>query len=119
MAACLGVSSYCAALVSHLPIPDLRLPLSPVEVRSANPSLHRAAQYVRMSTEHQQYSTENQSAAIAQSAKAHNLEIVRSFVDAGKSGLKLAGRHALQELIRTVETNRADFDCVLVFDYVV
>jgi DNA invertase Pin-like site-specific DNA recombinase len=46
------------------------------------PSTHllRAAQYLRMSTDHQQYSTVNQSAAIALYAAAHNIGIVRSFV---------------------------------------
>ena len=36
----------------------------------------RAAQYVRMSTEHQQYSTENQSEVIARYAAQHGMEIV-------------------------------------------
>jgi hypothetical protein len=35
----------------------------------------RAAQYVRMSTEHQQYSTENQSEVIARYAAQHGMEI--------------------------------------------
>jgi DNA invertase Pin-like site-specific DNA recombinase len=48
-------------------------------------NLIRAAEYVRMSTEHQQYSTENQSAAISQYAQAHRMEIVRSYSDLGKS----------------------------------
>jgi hypothetical protein len=38
----------------------------------------RAAQYVRMSTEHQQYSPENQLDIIRQYAAAHNMEIVRN-----------------------------------------
>jgi DNA invertase Pin-like site-specific DNA recombinase len=87
-----------------------------VEVGITSSAVLRAAEYVRMSTEHQQYSTQNQSAAIAQYAAAHGMEIVRSYVDAGKSGLKLAGRDALQELIRIVENRRADFDCILVYD---
>jgi hypothetical protein len=40
--------------------------------------LIRAAQYVRMSTEHQKYSTENQADAIAHYAAARGFEIVRS-----------------------------------------
>lgn len=87
-----------------------------MQALSPSPAILRAAQYVRMSTEHQQYSTGNQSAAIAQYAAAHGMQIVRSFVDAGKSGLKLAGRDALQELIRIVDGGRADFDCILVYD---
>lgn len=87
-----------------------------MEERIAKSALLRAAQYVRMSTEHQQYSTENQSGAIARYAKAHGMEIVCSYVDAGKSGLHLAGRNALQELIHTVEASQANFDFILVYD---
>ena len=40
----------------------------------------RAAQYVRMSTEHQQYSPENQLEVIRQYAATHQMEIVREFL---------------------------------------
>jgi DNA invertase Pin-like site-specific DNA recombinase len=69
-----------------------------------------------MSTEHQQYSIANQSAAIALYAAAHNIGIVRSFVDAGKSGTSIKGRKGLQELLSVVESGTADFDQVLVYD---
>jgi DNA invertase Pin-like site-specific DNA recombinase len=39
----------------------------------------RAAQYVRMSTEHQQYSIENQQTGIARYAERHGFEIVHLF----------------------------------------
>lgn len=48
----------------------------------------RAAQYVRMSTEHQKYSTENQEEAIRAYADRRSIEIVRTFADHGKSGLR-------------------------------
>ncbi|HTR56141.1 MAG TPA: recombinase family protein [Kofleriaceae bacterium] len=76
----------------------------------------RAAQYVRMSTEHQQYSTENQSAVLAEYAGRHNMTIVRTFTDAGKSGLRLDGREALKELIQVVQSGKADFEVILVYD---
>jgi DNA invertase Pin-like site-specific DNA recombinase len=76
----------------------------------------RAAQYVRMSTEHQQYSTENQAEDIARYAELHGLEIVRTYADEGKSGLNLEGRVSLQQLITDVTEHRADFDVVLVYD---
>ena len=41
----------------------------------------RAAEYIRMSTEHQQYSTENQAEAIRQYAEQRNMEIVRTYAD--------------------------------------
>jgi DNA invertase Pin-like site-specific DNA recombinase len=78
--------------------------------------LSRAAQYLRMSTEHQQYSIANQSAAIALYAAAHNTGIVRSFVDEGKSGTTIKGRSGLQALLHSVESAQADFDQVLVYD---
>ena len=43
----------------------------------------RAAQYVRMSTDRQQYSIHNQAAVIAAYAHAHNLTLVRTYKDEG------------------------------------
>ena len=51
--------------------------------------MYRAAQYVRMSTEHQQYSTENQGDKIREYAARRNIEIVRTYADEGKSGLRI------------------------------
>jgi DNA invertase Pin-like site-specific DNA recombinase len=69
-----------------------------------------------MSTEHQQYSTENQHAAVQRYADEHGLLIVRTFTDAGKSGLGIQGREALQELLRVVNSGSADFGTILVYD---
>jgi hypothetical protein len=69
-----------------------------------------------MSTEHQQYSTENQHAAIQRYADEHGLLIVRTFTDAGKSGVGIQGRDALQELLRIVNNGAADFATILVYD---
>src|SRR5437868_5775461 len=77
--------------------------------------LGRAAQYVRMSTDHQKYSTENQADAIRQYAERRGLEIVRTYADEGKSGLRLDGRDALQRLIRDVQSgDDTDFSTILV-----
>jgi len=76
----------------------------------------RAAAYVRMSTEHQKYSTENQLDAIREYAACRDLEIVRIYADEGKSGLQLKGRYALQRLLRDVESGTADFTTILVYD---
>jgi DNA invertase Pin-like site-specific DNA recombinase len=76
----------------------------------------RAAQYVRMSTEHQQYSTDNQAAAIARYAEQRGYEIVKTYADEGKSGLNISGRVALQLLLEEIESGVADFDAVLVYD---
>lgn len=76
----------------------------------------RAAQYVRMSTEHQQYSTANQADVIAAYAAARNIKIVKTYADEGKSGLRLDGRNALQRLIADVERGEVEFETILVYD---
>jgi len=76
----------------------------------------RAAQYVRMSTEHQKYSTENQAEIIARYAEARGMEIVKTYADAGKSGLRLEGRVALQQLLADVRSGAASFTVILVYD---
>src|SRR6185369_118178 len=80
------------------------------------PPAVRAAEYVRMSTEHQQYSTDNQAAAIRRYAEQRGYAIVRTYADEGKSGLNLAGRQALQQLLSDIEEGRADFTALLVYD---
>lgn len=76
----------------------------------------KAAEYVRMSTEHQQYSTENQREKIREYAQRRGLRIVRTYADEGKSGLRIDGRQALQNLIHDVESGAADFRVILVYD---
>lgn len=74
------------------------------------------AAYVRMSTEHQQYSTENQLDRIKEYAARRNMALVRIFEDAGKSGLNVRGRDSLRKMIETVESGSADFKCILAYD---
>lgn len=76
----------------------------------------KAAMYVRMSTDHQRYSTENQEDAILEYASRRNIEIIITYADAGKSGLNIGGREALQRLISDVETGVAQFSIILVLD---
>ena len=76
----------------------------------------RAAEYVRMSTEHQKYSTDNQAEAIRRYADRRGYEIVRTYADEGKSGLNIGGRAGLQKLLRDVEADRVDFNALLVYD---
>lgn len=75
-----------------------------------------AAQYVRMSTDHQQYSIENQAAVIAAYAQARELEIVRTYRDDGESGLGIKNRPGLIGLIADVCQGRANFDHILIYD---
>jgi len=82
----------------------------------APPPKIRAAQYVRMSTEHQQFSTDNQIVAIARYADEHGYEISQTYADEGKSGLNLGGRAGLQQVLKDVEEGRADYKALLVYD---
>lgn len=77
---------------------------------------HKTAMYVRMSTDHQKYSTENQADIIREYAARHNMEVVETYADAGKSGLTFDGRDALKRLIRDVESGLIGFSAILVLD---
>lgn len=79
-------------------------------------ALRNAAQYVRMSSEDQSYSIENQKQTIKEFARLHRLKIVRSYEDHGKSGVVLRGRSALQTLLSDVLSGEAPFSTVLVLD---
>ena len=49
----------------------------------------RAVMYVRMSTGSQDYLTDHQRARIREYAAARNIEIIRGYIDYGKSGLDI------------------------------
>jgi DNA invertase Pin-like site-specific DNA recombinase len=84
--------------------------------KNPTPSIIRAAQYVRMSTEHQQYSPQNQSDTLTKYAIAHNMEIVATYEDHGRSGLNLAGRSGLSQLLTDVDKGLTNFTELLVYD---
>ncbi|MER9159071.1 recombinase family protein [Mesorhizobium sp. M0778] len=75
-----------------------------------------AAQYIRMSTEHQRYSLENQAVAIAEYAERRGYTIVQTYEDAGKSGLSIRGRDGLKQLLADVVTGQKTFSAILVLD---
>jgi DNA invertase Pin-like site-specific DNA recombinase len=74
-----------------------------------------AAQYLRMSTDHQRYSLGNQAALIAAYAVENGYQVVQSYEDAGKSGVTTAGRTGLKSLLKDVLSG-APFSTVLVVD---
>lgn len=94
-----------------LPSPNTR-----ITSEKTSDSLVLAAEYVRMSTDHQRYSTENQSAAIHAYAMSHGMEIVTTYRDEGKSGLDIGGRDALRTLLDDVQAGRTQFQVILVYD---
>ncbi|WP_280952546.1 recombinase family protein [Mesorhizobium sp. WSM3859] len=76
----------------------------------------RAAEYLRMSTERQIYSIDNQRDAIRNYANVMGYDIVATYEDPGRSGLSLVGRPGLRRLLEDVESRRADFETVVVYD---
>jgi DNA invertase Pin-like site-specific DNA recombinase len=69
-----------------------------------------------MSTEHQQYSIDNQKAAIQEYAAKHGFVIVQTYSDVGKSGVVIRHRTGLTKLIQDVVGGKADYRAVLVYD---
>jgi DNA invertase Pin-like site-specific DNA recombinase len=75
-----------------------------------------AAEYVRGSTDRQEYSTDNQSLVNRAYAATHRMTIVRTYSDEARSGLVIDRRDALKQLIADVETGNVDFKVILVYD---
>ncbi|MGB6474082.1 MAG: recombinase family protein [Candidatus Sulfotelmatobacter sp.] len=75
-----------------------------------------AAQYLRMSTDHQQYSLDNQADAISQYAEAHGFIVVKTFSDEAKSGLSITRRSGLKQLLKETVEGHPDFKAILVYD---
>lgn len=75
-----------------------------------------AAQYLRMSTEQQSCSLENQAEVIQAYAESYGYEIVRTYSDVGRSGVKLKGRPELIRLLSDVVGGHAPFGAILVYD---
>jgi DNA invertase Pin-like site-specific DNA recombinase len=69
-----------------------------------------------MSTDHQQYSLDNQADAIAIYASLHGFVIVRTYSDAARSGLSLRRRDGLKQLLADVVTSETPFQAILVYD---
>ena len=80
------------------------------------PGKQLAAQYLRMSTEHQQYSLANQADAIARYASDRGFQIAKTYSDAARSGLRLKNRPGLRQLIRDVVAGAEVFSVILVYD---
>ena len=64
-------------------LPELEKLAESTDTTDATPR-SRVAQYVRMSTEHQQCSTANQSDVIRRYAEGRNMEIVETYIEMGR-----------------------------------
>jgi DNA invertase Pin-like site-specific DNA recombinase len=89
-----------------------------VDVRRLGPAPNGlpAAEYIRKSTDHQKYSTENQSDANRNYAARRGMQVVCTYVDEGISGLTFDKRDALQHLIKDVQSGAAAFKAILIYD---
>jgi DNA invertase Pin-like site-specific DNA recombinase len=86
------------------------------KITKSQPVSLRAVEYLRASTDWQQFSISNQQIAIAKYASDHNITIVRSYRDPARTGLTMRNRHGLKQLISDVHDPHRDFNTILVFD---
>lgn len=77
----------------------------------------RAASYVRMSSEKQNYSTSHQRTKVAEYAVGRSMQVIREYADDGWSGLLgVRGRPGLSKFIADVQSGAADFSIIIVYD---
>jgi len=88
---------------------------TPTSSQTCGPLIPVAA-YVRTATVCQNNSTSEQMDAIQEYAKRNGLEIIKVYSDEGKSGLSIKGRDALLQMLTDVESGRAGFCHILVYD---
>lgn len=75
-----------------------------------------AAQYLRVSSEHQRYSIDCQREYIERHAVEHGIKIVKTYIDRAKSGVSLRDRSGLKQLLADVTGGQAAYGMVLVYD---
>src|ERR1700674_5843673 len=74
------------------------------------------AEYMRMSTDVQPNSIAVQSEANRRYAALHNFEIVASYSDLGKSGMKIKNLPGLRQMIQDVVGGEVRFKAIIVYD---
>lgn len=89
----------------------------PLDEEPAASRLRQAVAYVRMSTDHQKYSTDNQLDAIRHYATENGIKLTRVYADEGKSGMQVKGRNAFQAMIQVIVDGKADFDLIIAYDH--
>jgi len=75
-----------------------------------------AAQYIRASTDRQEYSADNQMAVIAKYAACNEFSIIQTYDDPATSGVLLRRRKGLRTLIQDVVQGKVSYKAVLVYD---
>ena len=76
--------------------------------------MKRCALYVRMSTDKQEHSAENQIQVLEGYARRNDLKVVKTYSDEGISGTKAEKRPAFMRMIE--DSSRDIFDIVLIYD---
>ena len=76
----------------------------------------RAVAYLRMSTDLQQYSTDNQMAVIERYAAENDMELVATYSDEARSGLRYDTRPGMQQMLADAQSEESGFDAILVYD---
>src|SRR5262249_51273902 len=74
-----------------------------------------AAQYLRVSRAHRDWSLETQRHVIQKYAEDHGFSITQTYLDDGKSGLRVRNRRGLTGLLRDV-LNSSTYKAILVYD---
>lgn len=82
----------------------------------AGKAMRQAAQYLRMSTDQQRYSLANQTELIRVYAERHGFTVVKSYEDAGRSGVTTARRDGLKRLLQDVVAGSQPYATILVVD---
>jgi DNA invertase Pin-like site-specific DNA recombinase len=75
-----------------------------------------AAQYIRVSTDRQEYSIDCQMAEISKYARRNSFEVVHTYCDRAKSGLLLKRRTALAQLLQDAVAGKHLYQAILVYD---
>jgi len=75
-----------------------------------------AAQYLRVSTERQEYSLDCQSARIASYAQENGFAVCQTYCDEAKSGLEIGHRTGLSRLLQDVVGGKQFYNAILVYD---
>jgi len=75
-----------------------------------------AAQYLRVSTERQEYSLDCQGARIADYAQQNGFVVCRTYCDEAKSGLEIGRRIGLSQLLQDVVGGKQPYKAILVYD---
>ena len=82
--------------------------------RNSYQNSKKAVLYIRMSTDHQKYSPDNQKAFLLEYANKNGLTVVGEFIDEGISGVVTQKRYQFLNLIDLVRSGKADFGHILV-----